>query len=239
MILFIWTLLPFILFPILWKIKVPYGRHVNRKWGPMWDSRFSWIIMELPALISFMYFFFPKESSSFVNWIFFSCWAGHYLYRSLIFPLKIQEKMMPVIVSSSAFVFNSINGYWNGEYLGRADYAVAWLYDPRFIIGIFLFFLGLIINRRSDRILFQLKDTNHLYQIPQGGLYGYISCPNYFGEIVQWIGFAIMTWSLPGLAFALWTMANLIPRAIQHHQWYKKTFPSYPEKRKAIIPYLL
>lgn len=239
MILVLWTLLPIILFPILFKIKVPYGRYTDEKWGPMMSSRFSWIIMELPALVVFIAFFFPKESNSVVCWVFFACWVGHYFYRSLIFPFKTQSKMMPIIVAGSAFFFNIMNGYFNGEYLGKAFYPLSWFYDPRFILGISLFFTGLITNRIADKTLFLLKEKDKGYLIPKGGLYNLISCPNYFAEIIQWMGFAIMTWSLPGLAFALWTAANLVPRAIRHHQWYKMTFSKYPKKRKAIIPYIL
>ena len=35
------------------------------------------------------------------------------------------------------------------------------------------------------------------------GVHRYVRHPNYLGEIVQWTGWAIMTWSLAGLAFAL------------------------------------
>jgi protein-S-isoprenylcysteine O-methyltransferase Ste14 len=66
-----------------------------------------------------------------------------------------------------------------------------------------------------------------------------ISCANYFGEIVEWLGWAVLTWSLAGLTFALWTAANLVPRARAHHEWYRMHFPDYPDRRKAIIPYLI
>jgi protein-S-isoprenylcysteine O-methyltransferase Ste14 len=69
-------------------------------------------------------------------------------------------------------------------------------------------------------------------------MYRWISCPNYFGEIVEWIGWAIATWSLAGLAFALWTAANLAPRARSHHQWYRESFADYPQERKALVPRL-
>jgi ABC-type uncharacterized transport system YnjBCD permease subunit len=36
--------------------------------------------------------------------------------------------------------------------------------------------------------------------------------------------------------FALWVIANLLPRAFTHHQWYKEKFENYPKNRKAIIP---
>jgi 3-oxo-5-alpha-steroid 4-dehydrogenase 1 len=47
------------------------------------------------------------------------------------------------------------------------------------------------------------------------------------------------TWSLAGLSFALWTFANLVPRALSNHRWYKEQFPDYPKNRKAILPFLL
>jgi len=32
---------------------------------------------------------------------------------------------------------------------------------------------------------------------------------------------------------------NLVPRAIDHHKWYKKEFADYPKERKAVIPFIL
>ena len=76
------------------------------------------------------------------------------------------------------------------------------------------------------------------YQIPFGGMYELISCPNYLGETIEWIGYAITTGSMAGKAFAFYTFANLAPRAQQHHQWYQQKFPDYPVNRKAYIPYI-
>ena len=92
---------------------------------------------------------------------------------------------------------------------------------------------------KSDEILFNLRKENDGYKIPQNFLYKYISCPNYFGEIIEWAGFAIMVWSLPALSFLLWTMFNLIPRAVAHHKWYHSKFSDYPKERKAVIPFIL
>ena len=33
------------------KVKVPYGRHQNNKWGRSVDNSWGWFWMELPALI--------------------------------------------------------------------------------------------------------------------------------------------------------------------------------------------
>jgi steroid 5-alpha reductase family enzyme len=138
--------------------------------------------------------------------------------------------------------FNLVNGFINGYWLGTMapGYDIRWITDPRFLIGVVVFLTGFIINQVSDHKLIRLRAGGKTgYFIPRGGLFQLISCPNFFGEILEWTGFAIMTWSLPGLSFAIWTAANLIPRALHHHAWYRSTFPDYPQHRKALIPFLL
>jgi len=98
----------------------------------------------------------------------------------------------------------------------------------------------MVINQLSDNILLNLRKTpGNGYKIPYGGLFRWVSCPNFFGEIIEWSGFALMIWSPAGLAFAVWTAANLIPRALDHHKWYRENFPDYPQERKAVFPCLL
>lgn len=77
------------------------------------------------------------------------------------------------------------------------------------------------------------------YKIPRGWLYERISCPNYLGELVVWTGWAIATWSPAGAVFVAWTAANLLPRSLANHRWYRATFPDYPQRRRAVIPGLL
>ena len=106
--------------------------------------------------------------------------------------------------------------------------------------GTTLFAVGLFITVQSDTILRSLRTPgDSQYRIPQGGFFRWVSCPNYFGELLEWTGWALLTWSLPGLVFAAWTAANLIPRALSHHRWYRQTFPEYPAGRKAVIPGML
>jgi steroid 5-alpha reductase family enzyme len=120
------------------------------------------------------------------------------------------------------------------------DYGNGWLTEPAFLIGIVVFFVGWTANRHADLVLLRLRnDGESGYRIPHGGLYRFISCPNYLGEMLQWTGWAIATWSLAGMAFAIFTIANLLPRALSNHRWYRQHFKDYPVERRAIIPYLL
>ena len=148
---------------------------------------------------------------------------------------------MALSIVLMAILFNVINAYLNGRYfhLFLHRYSVLWLTDPRFILGIFLFFAGFAINIHSDSVLRKLRKEGKVeYHIPEGGFFTMVSSANYLGEVVEWIGWACLTWNMAGLGFALWTCANLIPRARAHHKWYILNFDDYPAKRKAIIPFL-
>jgi steroid 5-alpha reductase family enzyme len=103
-----------------------------------------------------------------------------------------------------------------------------------------VFIAGFSVNQAADSKLISLRAGGAKgYFIPGGKLFKNVSCPNFLGEIIEWTGYAIMTWSLPGVSFAVWTAANLIPRALHHHKWYHDTFADYPAERKAIIPGVL
>jgi 3-oxo-5-alpha-steroid 4-dehydrogenase 1 len=78
------------------------------------------------------------------------------------------------------------------------------------------------------------------YKIPFGGAFNYVSGANYFGEILEWVGFAVASGGAsPAVSFAVFTMCNIGPRAFHHHAWYLKTFgEKYPKHRKALIPFI-
>ncbi|XP_023779572.1 3-oxo-5-alpha-steroid 4-dehydrogenase 2 [Cyanistes caeruleus] len=137
-------------------------------------------------------------------------------------------------------LFCIYNGFLQGYYLIYcAEYPNDWCTDIRFTSGLFLFLLGMGINIHSDLLLRQLRKPGEVtYKIPQGGLFTYVSGANYFGEIVEWFGFAIATWSLPAFAFAFFTLCCIGPRAYHHHRYYLKTFTDYPKSRKALIPFV-
>ncbi len=241
----IWIGIAVVMFPVLLKVTAPYGRHSSKGWGPMIPNRLGWVIMELPSLIMFVSFFlFGPNPMSIPMLIFFLLYSAHYINRSIIFPYRTHtsRKLMPLLIALLAICFNLVNGFINGYYFGTISrgYPVDWMCDARFIIGVGVFLAGMVINIRSDNRLLDLrKNTRTGYSLPTGGLFRYVSCPNFFGEILEWTGFAIMTWSPAALAFAIWTAVNLLPRALDHHRWYRKTFEDYPMERKAVIPFIL
>lgn len=237
-----WLVLAVVVFIVLFRFTAPYGRHVRKGWGPTITGKLAWLIMEAPAPLVFATCCLLRtNTATLTTLVFLTLWEAHYIHRAFVYPFSLrgQGRRVPAAIIILGFLFNLVNGYLNGRYIYTfsGGYSNDWLAEPRFIIGLGLFLAGYIINRRADSTLHSLRQPNEAdYKVPQLGLYRWISCPNYFGEIVTWIGWAIATWSPSGLAFAMWTVANLAPRARAHHLWYHQHFPDYPPKRKALIP---
>ncbi len=234
---------PVILLSLLF-ISAPYGKHSRGGWGISLPSRVAWIFMELPAVLTILIMFLVSDKEvGMVNLLFLGLWQFHYGYRTFIYPFLIRgsKQNFPILLVLFALVFNGINGYINGYYLFHLypSYSIDWLTSPQFIIGTIIFLGGWLMHVHSDYIIRNLRkpgETGH--KIPFGGMFRWVSSPNYLGEVIQWTGFAILTWSLPALAFAIFTFANLFPRAISNHQWYKGRFEDYPEKRKVFLPFI-
>lgn len=232
--------------PYLFLSAAPYGRHGGAAKGPTVDNTLGWILMEAPSALVFGGCVLLGDrpllgAAGAPLLILFALWEIHYLHRAFVFPFRLRSRhRMPLLVMGSGLLFTSLNGYVNGRWLGHLSpgYGAAWLVDPRFLVGGLLFVAGFAINFHADWVLLHLRKPGETgYTIPEGGLYRFITCPNYFGEIVEWTGFALATWALPGLVFAVWTAANLVPRAFAHHRWYRSKFADYPRERRALVPF--
>ena len=236
-----WVLVGVITFVYLFFVSAPYGRHIRKGWGRNISARAGWVIMESPCvLIMLIYAFIVKDNLESLHIIFLSLWLLHYVHRSFIYPFVIDmtNPKMPISIAVSAFFFNIVNV--NLQAFGiyyLTDYSQDWMYSYIFFFGLFIFLIGMYINIKSDYLIVALRrDKGPGYHLPSKFMHKYISSPNYFGEIIEWLGWAILTWSISGAVFALWTIANLFPRALAHHKWYKEKFDDYPSNRKAIIP---
>lgn len=239
-----WVAVAAIVFGLLFFVTAPYGRFVRSGWGPTVGRTAGWVLMEAPsALLMILFFCTGNRTDNLPAIVFLLIWQAHYLHRAFVYPFQLRgrEKRMTLVTVLLGVVFNAGNTYLNG----RALFALtplrdtSWLWDPRFLLGLSIFVIGFIINKRADARLRALRTPEQdLYQIPRGGLFERVSSANYFGELVEWTGWAVLTWSIGGLVFTLWTAANLLPRAWAIHRWYLETFPDYPKNRKAVLPFL-
>ena len=231
---------------IVGRVEAPYGKLKSKFFGSItMNSRLGWIIMESPSSIIFIILLLGDKNLSYGTIVLFFIWQFHYFYRTFIYPFRANHSApLSIFIVIMAFIFQLLNTYFQAgwifvispESMYRGDY----LYSVPFILGLSIFIIGTIINRHSDFILKNLRKKGETeYKIPYGGLYKFVSCPNFLGEIIIWLGWAIMLKGIIGFSFFAWTIANLVPRAMSTHRWYLNKFPDYPKDRKAIIPYIL
>ena len=152
---------------------------------------------------------------------------------------------MPLSIILMAVAFNLLNAGMQGGWIFYVSepeyYTLEWLKTPQFIAGTIVFLSGMFINIQSDSIIRGLRkpgDTRHY--LPKKGLYRYVTSANYFGEFVEWCGFALLTWSWAGVLFAVWTFANLAPRAARIYERYKVEFADELDvkKVKRMLPFI-
>lgn len=236
-----------IVFIALHKVEAAYGMTYSPKWGPSVNNKAGWVTMETPAFIVMLaIWLLSPRRQEIAPGIMATFFLIHYFQRSFIFPLMMRGRSrMPWAIALMGMVFNTINAYMIGGWLffvaPGTMYEAGWLHSPQFITGSVVFFTGMGINLHSDYVVRHLRkpgDTRHY--IPRKGMFRYVTGANYFGELTEWLGFALLTWSLPGLVFALWTFANLAPRARTLHARYIKEFGDEYSGlgRKYIIPFI-
>nr|AWI66899.1 methylene-fatty-acyl-phospholipid synthase [Caecomyces sp.] len=235
-----------IVFFALFFVDAGYGIMYNKKWKVTVNNRLGWILMEAPVfVVMLLSWLFSDRKFEVVRLIFFLLFQCHYFQRSFIFPMLFKTKSrMPILIMLSGVTFNMMNGLMQGGwifYVSPADlYTSNWLYSPQFIIGVIMFFIGMGINLHSDYIIRHLrKPGDHNHYLPKGGFYDYVTSANYFGELIEWLGWAILTWSWAGLVFFIWSFANLVPRANTIYKKYQKMFPEMENlKLKRVIPFI-
>lgn len=188
-------------------VVAPYGRHTRGGWGPQIPDRLGWLLMESPSALGFAWVFFHGSHWREVpRLVLASLWLLHYGHRTFVYPLRMksQGKKMPLVIALMAIGFNVLNVSVNATWIGSlGEYPDAWLSDPRFVVGVAMFVTGFVVNYDADRRLFRLRARSSGYSIPKGGLYRWVTCPNYLGELLEWSGWALASFSLGGLAFAL------------------------------------
>lgn len=226
-----------VIFPFLLAVPAPYGRHWKPGWGPTLSARTAWVVQEVPSFVIFvaLWAVHPQRGALtvFLPGLLFTV---HYFQRVFVYSLMQRgaKKPNPLLTVLMAIAFNAANASGNAVSLAARPL------DAAFLAGVAIFLAGFAVNLHSDRVLRGLRGPGETgYKIPTGGLYQWVSAPNYLGEMMEWLGFAIATQTLAGWAFFAFTFANLAPRALTHHRWYRAKFPEYPRERRALIPYVL
>ena len=205
-----------VVFAALYYVRAGYGMFQTSKWGISLNNKLGWILMEAPVFFVMLYLWWNSSvRCSAVPLVFFLLFELHYFQRAFIFPFLMKGKSrMPIAIMLMGVVFNVLNGFMQGAGMG--------------------------INIHSDSVIRHLRkpgDTRHY--LPQKGMYRYVTSGNYFGELLEWVGFAVLTCSPAAWVFVLWTFANLAPRANSIRNRYREEFGAQAVGgRKRMIPFV-
>ncbi len=241
----------------------PYGRHgradpaAAASYGRGLPARLAWALQEAPAFLipaamalsasrrvggpaALAAALGPQRTAR------LAAFLAHYGHRSLIYPLRIRGgARTPVGIAALAFAFCTYNGamqgaalVWCGGGAGRQEAS-----PLAFRAGMAAWAAGAALNLASDAALRRLrsrKGADGYYALPAGPLFAAVACPNYTGEALEWAGWAAAAgWSVPATAFAVYTLANLGPRARAHAAFYAARFPGQGwEGRAGLVPWV-
>lgn len=176
------------------------------------------------------------------------CWTVHYVKRILetFFVHRFSKGTMPI-----RNLFKNCSYYWAfaffiSYYVNHPLYTPASFGKLQMYFGLIGFILSEIGNFSIHIALRNLRPPgSRERKIPRPTsnpftcLFDFLSCPNYFYEVLSWVFFSIMTQCLAALLFTLAGFYQMAVWALQKHKNYKKDFPDYPRQRKAIVPFLL
>ena len=228
-------------------VEAGYGYLFNRKFGRPISNKLGWVLMEAPVFVAMASLWIGSGATTEVApLLLLLMFELHYFQRSFVFPLLMRgSSKMPLGIVLMGAVFNTLNAFMQGGWLfyiaPKFNYYEGWMSKPYIYIGLAVFIFGMLVNLHSDYIIRHLRkegDTKHY--IPMGGMFRYLSSANYFGEFMEWVGFAIASWSWSGVVFAWWTFANLAPRSKSLYRRYEREFGEEFTrlKRRYIIPFI-
>lgn len=234
-------------FIALYFVDAGYGYLFNPKFGCPLPNKVGWVLMEAPAFVAMaVAWWLSPHAFEGAPLALFLLFELHYFQRSFVFPLLMRgQSKMPMGIVLMGVVFNTLNAAMQGGWLfyfgPQQHYYDDWFTKPYFYIGLAVFAFGMLVNLHSDHVIRHLRkpgETRHY--IPHGGMFRYVSSANYFGEFMEWVGFAIASWSWAGVVFAWWTFANLAPRAAALRHRYEQEFGEAFTRlhRKRMIPFI-
>ncbi|ORY77740.1 synaptic glyco protein SC2 [Protomyces lactucae-debilis] len=195
-----------------------------------------------PLLIHPLIFFGLYDKHSSAQYITLAMVMLHFLKREYetMFVHRFSAETMPFFN-----LFKNCAHYWiiGGALLAWFTYGPAYAVEtwqfPK--IAVFTFVMGEMCNLKTHKILRDLRRPGSTERrIPYGLGFDWVSCPNYFFEILCWVGISATTGSHAAWAFTIVSAAQMWQWSLKKHQRYLKEFPKdYPKDRKILIPFVL
>lgn len=184
----------------------------------------------------------PKTSFSSSQQLFIILFAAHFVKRELetIFVHKFSRPTMPL-----QSIFKNSLYYW--AFAAVIGYPLC---HPKFTppespmqvkTGAAVMIMNEIMNFAVHLQLSRMRkgDGDQARTFPGGPLFQFVSCPNYFHEVMSWVGFSIGTNLLSSWLFTAVGLAQMTEWSLKKHRGYVKADPAAMKRKKSIIPFVI
>ncbi|MCB1159696.1 MAG: DUF1295 domain-containing protein [Leptospiraceae bacterium] len=205
-------------------------------------TRRGMVIIYTVPIITYLFVYYSSghpNSLYHISLCIFVCF--HFLKRVLeaIFLHKYSGNMGLLSLGLITYVYSAA-AYTIAEPVNRLVKSEQINLTSALLLGGFIFIAGQIINLYHHIILAGLrKGDSKDYVVPQTGLFSYVVCPHYTGELLSWLGIAISSCFVE-IYLIFWIMFSyLLARSINTKKWYVEKFPDFPKSRKFLFPYIL
>ncbi|KAL5593971.1 uncharacterized protein BROUX77_007318 [Berkeleyomyces rouxiae] len=237
------------------------------------SGRWAWLTMEVPGflILSYTMTVLPERLGitelPWQNRVLGALFIIHYVYRAVLFPF-MQPSMSPihVLIWANAIIFQVCNGISIGAWLGGYGPTTTEDWTPyswsmiQFVVGIALFYIGLMGNFFHDEELREIRrverrrrgrinmagggnmmaediSVHKHYRVPEAMLFKWILYPHYLCEWIEWLGFWIAAGfgCVPARSFLVNEIMAMFPRAWNGKKWYEETFGEEKIRRKWVV----
>lgn len=182
-----------------------------------------------------------KKAFNSTQVLFITLFAAHFIKRELetIFVHKFSRPTMPMkqIFKNSIYYwsFAAFIGYrlCHPMYTAPANFQQS-LFGAGFMVANEL--LNLAVHLQLSWM--RKGDGDQARQFPGGPLFSLVTCPNYFHEVMSWVGFSIGTNIFSSWFFTLMGLLQMTEWSLKKHRGYVKQDPKL-KKKKSIIPFVI
>ncbi|KAJ7350968.1 hypothetical protein OS493_037502 [Desmophyllum pertusum] len=208
------------------------------------NARFGWTMCYgIPATVYIVLWYLSGMPQSTFHLVTLITYLGHFVKRVLeaLFLHKYSKKIS-ILPATEIAMFYSLGSvvqhYWCNLYTQGPLADKLSSNHIAFTVGIMLYITGELINLYHHVILANLRPagTSSGYVIPQAGLFPYIVCPHYFGELIAWYGMAVAGQHLCVYLAWLSMLCYLSGRSHQTQVWYQKKIENFPKDRRNLFP---
>ncbi len=178
-------------------------------------------ILVIPIVLGFMWYFNNWSVEAFVYLAMHGTYTILWLIKQALFGDKRFEEKQPLWIGT-LFIFLPLAGYYVAPYLLISRHLVL----PPYLFGLvlFIYIMGVFLHYVSDA---QKYYTLHLRKgLITEGLFSRIRNPNYLGEILIYIAYAMMSMNwIPFVILGAWVLGFFLKNMLAKD----KSLSRYPE----------